>query len=117
MTTTEARASAHAKKSAPQAPAKIKLSAKSRPAPAAARTETGDEPPSGRVTKHDRVLMLLSERSGTTIPKMMEVTGWQEHSVRGFLAGTVKKKLGFTLISTKAEGELHRYRIGSKRGR
>ena len=41
----------------------------------------------------------------------MEATGWQQHSVRGFLAGTVKKKLGFPLTSSKAEGELRRYRI------
>ena len=48
---------------------------------------------------------------------MMEATDWQQHSVRGFLAGTVKKKLGFTIISSKSEGELRRYRIDTKRGR
>ncbi len=48
---------------------------------------------------------------------MMEATDWQQHSVRGFLAGTVKKKLGFTLTSKKLEGELRRYRIETKRGR
>src|SRR5690554_144915 len=50
-----------------------------------------------RVTKHDRILSLLSRRDGATIPEMMEASGWQQHSVRGFLAGTVKKKLGFAL--------------------
>ena len=68
------------------------------------------------MTKHDRVLQLLSQRNGTTIPEMMQATGWQ-HSVRGFLAGTVKKKLGFTLMSSKTEGELRLYRIDTKRGR
>jgi len=48
---------------------------------------------------------------------MMEASGWQQHSVRGFLAGTVKKKLRFTLNSSKAVGELRRYRIDTKRGR
>ena len=48
---------------------------------------------------------------------MMEATGWQQHSVRGFLAGTVKKKLGFMLTSSKSEAELRRYRIETKRGR
>jgi len=48
---------------------------------------------------------------------MMEASGWQQHSVRGFLAGTVKKKLGFPLTSSKSEGELRRYRIDTKRGR
>jgi hypothetical protein len=46
---------------------------------------------------------------------MMEMSGWQKHSVRGFLAGTVKKRHGFTLSSSKSEGELRRYRI--ERGR
>jgi hypothetical protein len=72
---------------------------------------------STRVTKHDRVLTLLSRREGATIPEMMEATDWQQHSVRGFLAGTVKKRLGFTLTSKKAEGELRRYRIETKRAR
>ena len=70
-----------------------------------------------RVTKHDRVLTLLSQRNGATIREMMDVAGWQQHSVRGFLAGTVKKRLGFKLTSSKADGELRRYRIDTKRGR
>lgn len=48
---------------------------------------------------------------------MMQETNWQQHSVRGFLAGTVKRKLGFTLTSTKLEGDVRRYRIEKKRGR
>jgi hypothetical protein len=48
---------------------------------------------------------------------MMEISGWQQHSVRGFLAGTIKKKLGLALTSSKAAGELRRYRIDTKRGR
>lgn len=120
MTTLEAHSSTPVKKSALAAPAKstkTRLSAKSRPAPAENRAGTRDEQQVARVTKHDRVLELLSQRSGTTIPEMMEATGWQQHSVRGFLAGTVKKKLGFTLTSEKSEGELRRYRIETKRGR
>jgi hypothetical protein len=69
------------------------------------------------MTKHDRVLTLLCRREGATIPELMKATDWQQHSVRGFLAGTVKKKLGFTLTSKKADGELRRYRIETKRGR
>lgn len=70
-----------------------------------------------RVTKQELVLTLLSRSVGASIEEMMEATGWQQHSVRGFLAGTVKKKLGFPLTSSKAEGELRRYRIDTKRGR
>jgi hypothetical protein len=52
-----------------------------------------------------------------TIAEMMQATNWQQHSVRGFLAGTVKKKLRFTLTSAKVEGDVRRYRIDTKRSR
>jgi hypothetical protein len=48
---------------------------------------------------------------------MMQATDWQQHSVRGFLAGTVKKKLGFPLTTSKAAGDVRRYRIETRRGR
>ena len=83
----------------------------------ASKADPGSELHTARVTKHDRILTLLSRRDGTTIPEMMDASGWQQHSVRGFLAGTVKKKLAFTLTSTKRDGELRRYRIEGKRGR
>jgi hypothetical protein len=81
------------------------------------KADHGSELHAARVTKHDRILTLLSRREGATIPEMMEASGWQQHSVRGFLAGTVKKKLGFTLTSTKCNGARRRYRIESLRGR
>lgn len=81
------------------------------------RMAASNEIDAARVTKHDRILTLLSRRDGATISEMMESSGWQQHSVRGFLAGTVKKKLGFTLTSSKTEGDLRRYRIDNKRDR
>lgn len=71
----------------------------------------------GRITKHDLVVTLLSRRDGATIPDLMEATGWQQHSIRGFLAATVKKKLGLTLASTQEDGKPRRYRIIDSKGR
>ena len=71
----------------------------------------------GRVTKQERVITLLSRSSGASIEEIMQATTWQRHSVRGFLAGTVKKKLGLELASSKADDEVRRYRIVVRRGR
>jgi hypothetical protein len=76
-----------------------------------------DEPKVERVTKQERLLTLLSQAEGASIEEMMQATEWQQHSVRGFLAGTVKKKLGFSLTTSKTAGDVRRYRIEMRRGR
>ena len=77
----------------------------------------GDAPKVERVTKQERLLTLLSQAEWASIEEMMQATDWQQHSVRGFLAGTVKKKLGFSLTTSKTAGGVRRYRIETRRGR
>src|SRR5438270_3524776 len=60
-------------------------------------------------TKHARILAMLRTPAGATIAALMTATGWQQHSVRGFLAGVVRKKLGLNLVSEPTDkGRVYR---------
>ncbi len=62
-------------------------------------------------SKTSKVLDLLKRRGGTTMKELMKATGWQPHSVRGFISGTVGKKMGLTVESTKAEDGQRSYSV------
>jgi len=83
-------------------------STKSPAKPAAPKKAKQHEPRSN--SKQDQVLGLLRRPEGTTIAAIMKATGWQQHSVRGFFAGVVRKRLHLTLESGKTDGE-RSYRI------
>jgi hypothetical protein len=89
-------------------------------APARRKSKGGDKAPkrpAGRNrtdSKQARVIEMLRRRQGASVAAIMKATGWQAHSVRGFLAGVLRKKLGLSLVSEKS-GDERLYRIlGSK---
>ncbi len=80
----------------------------------AAATNAKPTAPRGRQrqrTKKQIALSLLQRSKGASIAEMQRAMGWQAHSVRGFLAATVKKMPGVILVSEKAENGPRRYRV------
>ena len=65
-------------------------------------------------TKQSAAIEMLRSRDGASIEKLTKATGWQQHSVRGFLAGVVRKRLQFDLESTLVDG-IRTYRIKAGR--
>ena len=66
-------------------------------------------------SKQSRVIAMLQSPAGATIAAMMKATGWQQHSVRGFLAGVVRKRLKLELGSKRVDGT-RVYRIAGSVG-
>ena len=91
-------------------PAKGKAAKKASPTKKAPKaTKKAGEAREG--SKAATVLDLLKRPDGTTLAELMKATGWQAHSVRGFLSGTVSKKLGFAVASANAESGERSYSV------
>ena len=87
----------------------------SKPKPRAQSAPGSPKPATRPGTKHARVIAMLRSPGGTTIAAIMTATDWQQHSVRGFLAGVVRKKLALDLVSEHTDkGRV--YRIKEKKG-
>src|ERR1035438_9367466 len=72
------------------------------------------EPPAPvaeKVTKKDAVLALLRRENGATLADLMTATGWQAHSVRGFISGTVRKQLGLTMVAVRRNDGASAYHV------
>lgn len=80
----------------------------------AAWTQAKDDDAPRRTRAHSKqaqVIAMLRRAEGATIRQIMDATGWQPHTVRGTLAGALKKKLGLTIVSDKPQGGERVYRI------
>jgi hypothetical protein len=66
-------------------------------------------------SKQALLVDLLRRKEGATIAEAVKATGWQPHSVRGAISGTLKKKLGLAVTSAKVEDRGRVYRIAAKR--
>ncbi len=64
-------------------------------------------------SKKEIIFSLLRRKNGACVDDLTKATGWQAHSVRGFLSGTVKKKLGLNLATERLETGVLRYYLRS----
>jgi len=111
---TKARVAAHR---AHVAPSKAKSGKKAAPAKKANKGATSAKSSKKKAagprqaSKAAQVLELLKRSGGASLKELMKATGWQAHSVRGFLSGALGKKMGLTVTSAKAENGERRYSV------
>jgi hypothetical protein len=91
-----------------------RTTSKSKPRSRSALSKTSTRPDN----KHARILAMLRTPAGATVAAIMTATEWQQHSVRGFLAGVVRKKLGLNLVSESTDkGRVYRIKDGKASSR
>jgi len=101
-----AKKAARSPRRAPVAPKKAnsgKKATAAKKAPKGAKKAKGAKPEARQGSKTAKVLDLLRRHGGVTAKELIKATGWQPHSLRGFLSGTVGKKMGLTVQSAKRE--------------
>jgi hypothetical protein len=105
--TQKASAAKRARNVAPKKAKAGKKAAAAKKAPKGAKKAIGARDGSKTAT----ILDLLKRKDGATLKELMKVSGWQAHSVRGFLSGTVGKKLGLAVASTKGDDGERSYSV------
>ncbi len=104
------------KQSSSTKPPPKQRSRRAEPEPSGSKPKGRTPPPAVRPgTKQALLIDLLKRKKGVTIEEIVEATGWQPHSVRGAISGTLKKKLGLNVTSEKVGGRGRVYRIATTR--
>ena len=110
-TRTRPRANNSSKPGPPRQPSRAKRKADLRMT-GKARIRRETKPVSPRPgSKAAKVLALLKRPQGASLKQLLNATGWQPHSIRGFLSGTVGRKLGLKISSIKTESGGRRYAV------
>ncbi len=100
-------------KSKPKAATRPTAPKTAKPASRKRSARASSKPAAGPDTKHARIIAMLRTPAGATIASLVIATKWQQHSVRGFLAGVVRKKLGLNLVSEQTDkGRVYRIKDG-----
>jgi Protein of unknown function (DUF3489) len=100
-------------KSKPKAATRSTTRNIAKPASPKRSTPESSKSPARSATKRDLIIAMLRTSAGATIASLVTATEWQHHSVRGFLAGVVRKKLGLNLVSGQThKGRVYRIRAG-----
>jgi hypothetical protein len=107
------RVATHRPHLAPSAPKSGKKTTPAKKATKAAHSAKLPKKPSGarQGSKAARVLSMLKRSGGVTMKEIMKATGWQAHSVRGFMSGALGKRMGLAVTSTKVEHRERRYSV------